>query len=150
MERRQRSVAHRADPPGLTGLRASHMPPPALGAPIAALLAEVQGVIFPRMTLEELADLIRANSANTNGRIDRVVDHVRDLHTFLDRAQNETNAALLNVQNDLTDVRADLNAVRTDVSSMRQTLDLASTITAMRHEIDDLRAEVADLKRRAS
>jgi len=102
------------------------------------------------MTLEELADLIRANSANTNGRVDRVIGHVRDLHTFIERAQNETNAALMNVQNDLTDVRGDIKALRTDVSSVRQTLDLASTITAMRHEIEDLRAEVADLKRRAS
>jgi cob(I)alamin adenosyltransferase len=115
------------------------------------------------MTLEELADLIRANSANTDGRIDRVagdlrdvaghvqdvVGHVRELRTFIDRRQNETNAALMNVQNDLTDVRGD-KALKTDVSSVRQTLDLASTITAMRREIDDLRAEVADLKRRAS
>lgn len=102
------------------------------------------------MTLEELADLIRANSANTNGRIDRVVEHVRDLHTFLDRAQNETNATLMNVQNDLTDVRGGIAALRSDVSSVRQTLDLASTVAAMRHEIDGLREEVADLKRRAS
>ncbi|MBA3324650.1 MAG: hypothetical protein H0T41_05075 [Rhodobacteraceae bacterium] len=102
------------------------------------------------MTLEELADLIRANSANTNGRIDRTVDHVRDLHTFLDRSQNETNAALMNVQNDLTDVRGDLKAVRSDVAALRDMFDLASTVTVMRREIDALRAEVADLKRRAS
>ena len=64
------------------------------------------------MTLEELADLIRANSTNTNGRVDRVVGHVRDLHAYIDRAQNESNATLMNIQNDLTDVRAGIAEVR--------------------------------------
>jgi hypothetical protein len=81
------------------------------------------------MTLEELADLIRANSANTNGRIDSL--------------RNEANAALMNIQNDLTDVRG-------DIKDIRQNLDLASTVAAMRREIATLAAEVAELKRRAS
>jgi cob(I)alamin adenosyltransferase len=81
------------------------------------------------MTLEELADLIRANSANTNGRVDAM--------------RNETNAALMNIQNDLTDVRA-------DVAEVRRSLDLATTVAEMRKQIDTLAAEVADLKRRAS
>jgi cob(I)alamin adenosyltransferase len=81
------------------------------------------------MTLEELADLIRANSANTNGRVDAM--------------RNETNAALMSIQNDLTDVRA-------DVAEVRRSLDLATTVAEMRKQIDTLAAEVADLKRRAS
>jgi hypothetical protein len=109
------------------------------------------------MTLEELADLIRANSANTNGRIYGVVKHVDDLHALTDcvvghvgdlqahsdRTQNETNAALMNIQNDLTDVRGEIREVR-------QSLDLVSTVAAMRREIETGTAEVAELKRRAS
>jgi prophage DNA circulation protein len=123
------------------------------------------------MTLEELADLIRANSANTNGRIDGVVervdgvadrvegvftlvdgvvDHVRDLHDHIDRAQNETNATLINLQNDFTDVRGEIKEMKTDVAEVRRSLDLAGTVAAMRREIDTLTAEVAELKRRAS
>jgi hypothetical protein len=93
------------------------------------------------MTLEELADLIRANSAN--GRIDR-------LH-------NETYAALLNLQNDMTDVRGELKDVRTDmaglkadVAEIKRSLDLTSTVAAMHKQLDALAAEVAELKRRAS
>jgi cob(I)alamin adenosyltransferase len=74
------------------------------------------------MTLEELADLIRANSANTNGRIDIM--------------RNETNAALMNIQNDLTDVRSDLSEVRGN-------LDLAPILSTMQRQIDALTAEVA-------
>ncbi len=81
------------------------------------------------MTLEELADLIRANSANTNGRVDRM--------------RNEANAALMNIQNDLTDVRS-------DIAGIRRTLDLAPVLSAMQKQIDDLTSEVAELKRRAS
>jgi len=81
------------------------------------------------MTLEELADLIRANSANTNGRIDAM--------------RNEAHAALMNIQNDLTDVRADMGEVR-------RSLDLTSTVVEMRKQIETLAAEVAELKRRAS
>lgn len=88
------------------------------------------------MTLEELADLIRANSANTNGRIDRI-------DARLGSMRDETNAALMNMQNDLTDIRGDIKEVR-------QSLDLASTVAAMRREIEALAAEVAELKRRAS
>lgn len=110
-----------------------------------------------RMTLEDLADLIRANSANTNGRIDRVDERIVSL-------RNETNAALMNIQNDLTDVRSEIKdmredaagqrhefaEVKSDVAEVRRSLDLASTVAVMRREIDILTAEVADLKRRAS
>ncbi len=102
------------------------------------------------MTLEELADLIRANSANTNGRIDGL--------------RNEFNAALMNIQNDLTDLRADVKAGRDDLSGVRSdvaalkadmagvksTLDLAGAVVALRHQFEALAAEVAELKRRAS
>ena len=81
------------------------------------------------MTLEELADLIRANSANTNGRIDAM--------------RNESNAALMNIQNDLTDVRS-------DVAEIRRTLDFTPLLSAMQKQIDELASEVAELKRRAS
>ena len=73
------------------------------------------------MTLEDLADLIRANSANTNRRID-------DLRT-------EVTGQLLNVQNDLLYVK--------------QSLDLAETVAEMRRRIDALEAEVETLRRRA-
>ena len=81
------------------------------------------------MTNEELADLIRAVSANTNGRVDAM--------------RNESNAALMNIQSDLTDVRS-------DIASIRRTLDLSSVLTTMQKQIDALSAEVAELKRRAS
>jgi cob(I)alamin adenosyltransferase len=81
------------------------------------------------MTNEELADLIRAVSANTNGRVDAM--------------HNESNAALMNIQNDLTDVRSDIAAIR-------RTLDLSPVLTTMQKQIDALSAEVAELKRRAS
>lgn len=123
------------------------------------------------MTLEDLADLIRANSASTNGRIDGL--------------RNETNAALMNIQNDLTDIRGEIKEVQTDlttvksdvsalkhdmvevksdvaglkddmvevksnVAEVKRSLDLATTVASMRREIDALVAEVADLKGRAS
>ncbi len=81
------------------------------------------------MTNEELADLIRAVSANTNGRVDAM--------------RNESYAALMTIQNDLTDVRA-------DIASIRRTLDLSPVLTTMQKQIDALSAEVAELKRRAS
>lgn len=109
------------------------------------------------MTLEDLADLIHANSANTNGRID-------GLDGRIDAMRNETNAALMNIQNDLTDVRSelkdvrhdlgevksDLTDVKTDLTDVKRSLDLTSTVATMRREIDALVAEVAELKRRAS
>ena len=73
------------------------------------------------MTLEDLADLIRANSANTNRRIDGL--------------RTEVTGQLLNVQNDLLDVK--------------QSLDLAETVAEMRRRIDALEAEVETLRRRA-
>jgi hypothetical protein len=88
------------------------------------------------MTLEDLVDLIRANSANTNGRIDGL--------------RGESNAALMNIRNDLTGVGGDIRDIRRDLSEVRRNLDLASTVAAMRREIDALFAEVAELKRRAS
>jgi hypothetical protein len=80
------------------------------------------------MTLEDLADLIRANSANTHRGIE-------DLHP-------ETCAQLLNLQNDVTDVRGDLKA-------LRDSLDLAGTVAEMKRQITALEDEVAALKRRA-
>lgn len=102
------------------------------------------------MTLEDLADLIRANSANTNGRIDGL--------------RAEANAALMNIQNDLTDVRGDITNVRAeltdvrgdvgeirgDVTEIRRALDLASIVSTMQRRIDAPTEEVAELKRRAS
>ena len=81
------------------------------------------------MTLEELADLIRANSANTNGRIDAM--------------RGEVNAALMNIQNDLTDVRG-------GIAEVRRNLDLTPVLSTMQRQIDALSAEVAELKRKAS
>jgi hypothetical protein len=81
------------------------------------------------MTLEELADLIRAVSANTNGRVDAM--------------RNDSNAALMNIQNDLTDVRGEIREIR-------RSLDLAPALSTMQRQIDALTAEVAELKRRAS
>ena len=80
------------------------------------------------MTLEELADLIRANSTNTNARIDGL--------------RNEANAALMHIQNDLTDVRA-------EIAQVRRSLDLTPVLSTMQRQIDALSAEVAELKRRA-
>lgn len=81
------------------------------------------------MTLEGLADLIRANSASTNGRIDAL--------------RNEAYAALMNIRNRLADVRADM-------AEVRRCIDLTSTVAEMRRQIDALAAEVAELKRQAS
>jgi hypothetical protein len=95
------------------------------------------------MTLVELADLIRANSGNTNGRIDGI-------DARIDSMRNETNAALMNIQNDLTDVRGEIREMKSDLGQVRSSLDLASTVAAMRRQIETLAAEVAELKRRAS
>jgi hypothetical protein len=88
------------------------------------------------MTLEELADLIRANSANTNGRIDSL--------------RNEMNATLMNIQNDFSDARGEIKEIGSDLGEVRRSLDLASTVAEMRRQITTLAAEVAELKRRAS
>lgn len=102
------------------------------------------------MTLEELADLIRAVSANTNGRVDAM--------------RNESNAALMGIQNDLTDVRGEIRAgredltsvhhdvakLRADMTGVKSSLDLATTVAAMRREIDALRTELAELRHKAS
>ncbi len=69
------------------------------------------------MTVEELADLIRANSANTNGRIDSM--------------RNETNAQLMNIQNDLTDVKGDL----TDVKRSLDLVETVSNLQPLRHPL---------------
>jgi hypothetical protein len=80
------------------------------------------------MTLEDLADLIRANSANLNRRME-------ELH-------GESYGQLMNLHNDLTDVRHDLKEVRAS-------LDLAETVSSMKTRIETLEAEVASLRRRA-
>ena len=88
------------------------------------------------MTLEELADLIRANSANTNGRVDSL--------------RNEMNATLMNIQNDFTDVRGEVKEIRSDIAEVRRNIDLTPVLSTMQRQIDALTAEVAELKRRAS
>ena len=100
------------------------------------------------MTLEELADLIRANSANTNGRIDAM--------------RNETYATLMNIQNDFTDVRgelrgarADLTAVQSDVAGLKADMtgaraDLTavqSDVAGLKADMTEVKADVADVKR---
>lgn len=108
------------------------------------------------MTLEDIADLIRANSANLHRRL-------QELHA-------ESYGQLLNLQNDVTDLRGDvkgvqggmerlgadvkdlqvdLGAVKSDVAEVRRNLDLAETVAAMRKQIARLEAEVEGLKRRA-
>jgi hypothetical protein len=95
------------------------------------------------MTLEELADLIRANSANTNGRIDGI-------DARLDAFRNETYATLTNIQNDFTDVRGEIKLLRADVAEVKRSLDLATVVADLRRQVEVLVTEVADLKRRAS
>ena len=58
------------------------------------------------MTLEDLADLIRANSANTSRRME-------ELH-------NETYGKLLSME--------DMTEVKVDVSDLKRSLDLAETL----------------------
>ena len=57
------------------------------------------------MTLEDLADLIRAKGANTNRRIDGL--------------RPEVTGQLLNVQNDLLDVKQSLDLAETVAESTR-------------------------------
>ena len=94
------------------------------------------------MTLEDLADLIRANSANLNRSAEQ-------MHA-------QSYGQLLNLQNDMTDLRADVVKLKTDVADAKATitevkrnLDLAETVSLMRHQIDRLETEVEALKRRA-
>ena len=94
------------------------------------------------MTLEGLADLIRANSANLNRS-------AQEMHA-------QSYGQLLNLQNDMTDLRGDMTTLKTDVADAKTTivevkrnLDLAETVSLMRHQIDRLETEVAALKRRA-
>ena len=94
------------------------------------------------MTLEDLADLIRANSANLNRS-------AQEMHA-------QSYGQLLNLQNDMTDLRGDIATLKTDVADAKTTiaevkrnLDLAETVSQMRHQIDRLESEVAALKRRA-
>jgi hypothetical protein len=60
------------------------------------------------MTLEEFPDLIRANSADTNGRVDTL--------------RNEMNAMLMNIQNDFTDVRGEIKELRSDAGETKRDL----------------------------
>ena len=101
-----------------------------------AVVARPRRCYLWRMNLEELADLIRANSANTNGRIDGL--------------RSEVNATLMNIQNDFTDVRGDIKVLRADVADVKQSLDLATVVADLRRQVEVLVTEVADLKRRAS
>lgn len=94
------------------------------------------------MTLEDLADLIRASSANLNRRAE-------ELHL-------QSHGQLLNLQNDVTDLRGDVHGLQTDmavtradVAEVRRSIDLAETVAAMKRQIERLEAEVAGLQRRA-
>jgi hypothetical protein len=98
-------VLHRVEPALL------HLPTPVLGLG-SAVVARPWRCYLSRVNLEELADLVRANGANTNGRIDSL--------------RNEVNATLMTIQNDFTDVRGDIKALRADVAEVRQSLDLAT------------------------
>ncbi|MGQ0566187.1 MAG: hypothetical protein ACT4OK_14125 [Gemmobacter sp.] len=122
------------------------------------------------MALEDIADLIRANSANLNRRMEEF--HV------------ESYGQLLNLQNDVTDVRGDVKGLQGDVgvlkadvqtlkgdvgvvmadvhdvkgdvaeakadlAHVKRSLDLAETVTMLRRQVERLEADVAALKRRA-
>jgi hypothetical protein len=80
------------------------------------------------MTLEDLADLIRAKSANHNRRME-------ELH-------GESYGRILNLHSDRTDVRHNLKEVRAS-------LNLAETLSSMKTRIETLEAEVASLRRRS-
>ncbi|MFN0113530.1 MAG: hypothetical protein ACKVPY_02515 [Paracoccaceae bacterium] len=67
------------------------------------------------MTLEDIADLIRANSANDVRRMD-------ELH-------RETYGQVMNLQNDVTDIRG-------DVKEVRQSLGLSGTVAEMKGRIE--------------
>ncbi len=87
------------------------------------------------MTLEDIADLIRSDSANLNRRR-------WELHA-------ESCGQLLNLQNDVTDLRGDMNEAKADVAQVKRSLDLAETVTALRRQVEQRDADVAALKRRA-
>lgn len=87
------------------------------------------------MTLEDLADLIRANSANLNRRTEQ-------LHA-------ESYGQLLNLTNDMTDLRSQMAGLRADVGEVRRSLDLAGVVSDMKRQIERLEAEVAALKQSA-
>lgn len=87
------------------------------------------------MTLEDLADLIRANSANLNRRTE-------ELHL-------QSYGQLLNLSNDVTDLRKEISGLKADVAVVRQSLDLSESVLIMRRQIETLQAEVAALKRSA-
>lgn len=87
------------------------------------------------MTLEDLADPIRSNSANLNRRM-------QELHV-------ESYGKPLDAQNDLTDLRGDMNEAKADFAHVRRSIDLAETVTLLRRQIEELQADVAALKRRA-
>jgi hypothetical protein len=79
------------------------------------------------MTLEGLADLIRANSANTNG-------HIVSVDERIDSLRSETTAASMNIQNDLTDVRS-------------ETKDMREEAAGLRREVGEVRSDVAEVRR---
>ena len=77
--------------------------------------------IHEGMTLEDLADLIRATSNNTNRRI--------DVH------RNETSAQYMTLHSNIDEVW--------------HALDVAETVVEMRRRIEALKAAVSRLKRGA-
>ena len=78
------------------------------------------------MTLEELADLIRASSSNTNRRME-------ELHA-------ETYGKLMNLDADMTEVKS-------DVPELRKEFDLAGSVVELKQRIAALEAEIAALKK---
>jgi len=116
-----------------------------------------------QMTLEDLADLIRANSANLNRRMEElhaegygvVLNLPNDL-TDVRKDGHEVKATLAELRGDLAvtrtdvaDLKAGMSEVRAEVAEVRRSLDLAETVAAMKRQIERLEAEVAGLKRRA-
>lgn len=98
------------------------------------------------MTLEDLADLIRANGANTNLRVDglrgvmiertgalieRITELAEDTHRRIDEHRNETNAQYM--------------ALHSNIEEIRHALSVANTVVEMRKRIEALEAEVARL-----
>ena len=112
------------------------------------------------MTLEDLADLIRTNSGNTNRRVDELrdvlvertgalgarIDGVNDridgvneridsTNERIDAHRNETNAQYMTLHSNIEDIRG--------------AMGIAETVVEMRKRIEALEAEVERLKRSA-
>ena len=113
------------------------------------------------MSLEDLADLIRANSPDTNLRIDELRDDMverigetnrridalpamSDEH--VDRVMGRIGETL---REDRNDTDAKLMTMQNDMTEIRHALSVADTVVEMRKRIEALEAEVARLGRSA-